>query len=143
MRLNSITANRHIFDGQIIGKPHLLLLTFDGDKALRLQVAGDGERMIADVGPLDSPFDMEECGRVEIADVTQSLFPRLRDLEVTDVEALAWNGRRVGVKLNITGGEPFHFWADGDELHWGDEVTLVGHDWLDGVAPTASERIEV
>jgi hypothetical protein len=143
MKLNSITANRHIFDGQVNGKPLRLRLTFDGDRALRLQVAGDGERMIVDDGPLDAPVDMDECGQMDITDVTQALFPTLRGLEVTDVDALAWNGSRVGVKLNVAGGEPFHFWVDGDELHWGDEAALVGHDWLDGVAPRASERIEV
>jgi hypothetical protein len=143
MRLNSVYANRHILDGQVNGKPLRLRLTFDGERALRLQVAGDGERMIADDGPLDAPFDMGEYGQVVIADVTQALFPTLRGLEVTDVEALAWNGRRVGVKLNVASGKPFHFWVDGDELCWGDEAALVGHYWLDGVAPRASERIEV
>lgn len=143
MRLNSICANRHIFDGQVNGKPLRLLLTFDSNRALRLQVAGDGERIIADDGPLDAPFDMEEYGQTDIADVTQSLFPTLRGVEVADVEALARNGRQVGVKLNVAGGDPFHFWVDGDELHWGDEVALGSHDWLDGVAPRASGCIDV
>ena len=143
MRLNSIIANRHIFDGQANGKPLRLLLNFDGGNALRLQVAGDGEQMIADAGRLDAPFDMEEYGQIDIADVTQSLFPKLRGLEVAQVETLASNGKRVGVKLNVAGGQPFHFWVDGDELHWGDEAALASHDWLDGEVPRASERIEV
>jgi hypothetical protein len=143
MRLNSITANRHIFDGQVNGKPLRLLLTFDNDRTLRLQVAGDGERMIVDDGPLDAPFDMDGYGQMDIADVTLSLFPALRGVEVAQVAELAWNGRRVGVRLNADGGDPFHFWADGDELHWGDEAALIGHDWLGGVAPRAAERIEV
>jgi hypothetical protein len=143
MKIISITANRHVFDGRVNRKPLRLLLTFDGDKALRLQVAGDGARMITDDGPLDAPFDVDEYGQIDIADVTQSLFPTLRGIEVTDVEALERNGGRVGVKLNVAGGEAFHFWVDGDEIHWGDEAALDGHDWLDGVAPTASERIEV
>jgi hypothetical protein len=143
MRLNSVSANRHIFAGQANGRPLRLLLNFDGDRTLRLRVAGDGERMIADDGPLDPPFDMGEYGQTDIADVTHSLFPTLRGVEVTDVEALAWQGRRVGVKLNVAGGQPFHFWVDGDELHWGDEASLVSHEWLDGIAPKASERIDV
>ena|SRR5881628_2205026 len=143
MRLKSIVANRHIFNGQVNGKPLRLLLSFDSDRALRLQVAGDGERMIADKGQLDAPFDMGEHGRTDIADVTQSLFATLRELEVMEVEALVWKGRRVGVKLNVAGAEPFHFWVNGDELHWGDKEALVRHDWLDGIVPTASERIEV
>lgn len=109
MRLNSISANRYFFDGQVYGKPLRLLLRFDGDRALRLQVAEDGERMIADAGPLDAPFDMDGYGQTDIADVTESLFPTLQGVEVTDVQALAWTDRRVGVKLNVAGGEPFHF----------------------------------
>jgi hypothetical protein len=143
MRLTSITANRHILGGEPNGKPLRLLITFDRDRTLRLQVAADGERMIADDGPLDAPFDMDEYGQTDIADVTQSLFPTLCGREVTDVEALAWNGRRVGVKLSAPGAEPFYFWVDGDELHWGVEAALVSHDWLDGIPPKASERIEV
>ena len=143
MKLNSVSANRHIFDGRVNGKPLRLLLTFDSNRALRLQVAGDGERMIADDGPLDAPFDMAEYGETDVADVTHSLFPELRDLEVTDVQALEWSGRHVGVKLNAAAGGPFHFWVDGDELYWGDEAALVGHGWLDGVAPRASARINV
>ena len=86
---------------------------------------------------------MDGYGQTDIADVTESLFPTLQGVEVTDVQALAWTDRRVGVKLNVAGGEPFHFWVDGDELHWGDEAALVGHDWLGGVAPSASEPIEI
>jgi hypothetical protein len=99
--------------------------------------------MMADDGPLDEPFDMGENGQTDLADVTQSLFPTLRGLAVTDIEALAWKGRRVGVKLNAVGGGPFHFWVDGDELYWGDEAALVRHEWPDGQTPKASERIQV
>lgn len=143
MRLNSISANRHTFDGQVNGKPLRLLLNFDGGRALRLQVAGNGEQMIADAGPLDSPFNMDEYGQMDIADVTRLLFPTLQGLEVARVETLASDGKRVGVKLSVVRGQPFHFWVDGDELHWGDGAALSRHDWLHGAAPTASERIEV
>ena len=143
MRLTSITANRHIFQREVYGKPLRLLLTFESGRALRLQVAGNGEQMMTDDSPLDPPFDVAEYGQTDIADVTQSLFPTLRGQEVTEVEALVWNSRRVGVKLNLAGGELFHFWVDGDELYWGDEAALVSHDWLGGVAPKASERIKI
>lgn len=143
MRLKSIAANRHLFDGQVNGKPLQLLLGFDSGCSLRLQVASDGERMIANNGRLDAPSDLDEYGQMDIADVTQSLFPTLCDLEVADVRTLALNGRMVGVKLIAASAEPFHFWVDGDELHWGDEAALANHDWLDGLAPSASERIEV
>ena len=143
MRLNSITANRHIFEGQVNGKPLRLLLNFDGGRALRLQVAGNGEQMIADDGPLDAPFNMDEHGQIDIADVTRSMFPTLQGLEVAQVETLESDGKCVGVRLSIARGQPFHIWVDDDELHWGDEAALSSHHWLHGAVPTASERIEV
>jgi len=143
MKLTSITANRYIFNGQVNQKPLRLRLGFDSGVTLRIQVAGDGERMVVDDGPLDAPFDMDEYGQVDIADVTEALFPTLRGLIVTDVDALVRNGSRVGVKLSVTGCAPFCFWVDGDELHWGYEAALVGHDWLDGLIPSVSERIEI
>lgn len=143
MKLTHITANRHIVDGLVNGKPLRLLFAFDGDVTLRLQVAEDGERMVLDDGPLDAPLDMDEYGQVDIAEVTEALFPTLRGLIVTDVNALARNGSHVGLKLSFTGCAPFYFWVDGDELHWGDEAALVGHDWLDGRIPSVSERINV
>ena len=125
------------------GKPLRLLLNFDGERVLRLQVAGTGEQMIADKGPLEAPFDMAEHGQMDVADVTQFLFSKLQSVQVTQIEALALGGKRVGVKLSVAGGPPFHFWVDGDELHWGDGAALASHDWLNGAVPTASVRIEL
>ena len=99
--------------------------------------------MIADNVPLDSPLDMAEYGKTDIADVTQTLFPALYDVEVTGVNALASNGICVGVQLDIASDEPFNFWIDGDELHWGNETALASHDWMDGMVPSASGRIVV
>lgn len=143
MRLNSIVANRHIFDGQVNGKPLRLLLNFDHGNALRLQVAANGEQIIVDDGPLDVPFGMDEYGEMDVADVTQSLFPALQDLEVAQVETLAVTGKRVGVKLSLPQGEAFHFWVDSDELYWGDSKALANHDWMGGSVPTTSEHIQI
>lgn len=141
MRLDSIAANRHLFEGRVNGKPVRLLLKFRAGRSLRLQIAGDGERMIIDDGPLDDPLDMGEYGRIDVADVTPTLFPRLGGAEVAGLRALALNGRQVGLKLGLAGGAAFHFWVDGDELHWGDEAALIGHDWLDDAVPAPSEPI--
>ena len=143
MKLNSVSAYRHIFAGEANGRPLQLLLSFDENRALRLHVAGDGERMIVDDGQLDQPVDLGEYGQTDIADITQSLLPALRSREVTDVQALARQGHPVGVKLTVVGDDPFHFWVDGDELYWGDEAALLSHDWLGGIVPRASERIQV
>lgn len=143
MRLNSIFANRHIFEGHINGRPLRLLLKFDIGHVLRLRVAADGAQMIVDDGPLDVPFDMDEYGQVDIADVTQALFPTLQGAEVEQIETLASNGKCVGVKLSAARRQSFHFWVDDDELYWGDGAAFGSYDWLDGAVPTASGRIEV
>ncbi|UKK84471.1 hypothetical protein L7H23_18170 [Sphingopyxis sp. BSN-002] len=141
MKLICVTANRHIFDGQTNGKPVRLRLTFEGNVALRLQVAGDGERMLVDDGPIDEPFDMDEYGGMDIADVTRSLFPTLVGREIVDADSLARNERCVGLRLNQTDGEPFYFWVDGDELGWGDEAALARHSWAHAPAPIVSGHI--
>jgi hypothetical protein len=143
MRLATITANRHVFDGRASGRPLRLLLTFGGGSTLRLGVAGDGFGMMVDSLPLDRPFDMNEHGSVIVVDETQSLFGRLQHWEVKEVRALQLEDRRVGVRLLFGSGDAFHFWVDGDELFWGDEGALAAHDWLDGLVPTAGERVQV
>jgi hypothetical protein len=141
MRLTSITANRHIFDGQVNKQPLRLLLDFDDGRSLRVAVAGDGEQMTIDDHPLDEPFDMAEAGEVDIADVTELLDGSLRDAQVDNVRALLWNGCRVGVQLLLKSDRSFHIWVDGDELHWGSWGALIAHDWLDGSAPAVGDRV--
>jgi hypothetical protein len=143
MRLTSITANLHSLEGRVTGKPLRLLLNFDDGQSLRLAVAGDGERMIADGQSLDGPFDMGECGAVEIGDVTQALGAHLRGADVLDVRTLAMAENRVGVQLVLVAGDAFYIWVDGDELYWGEEAALISHDWLDGVAPMPAEPVGV
>ncbi|MEO8454092.1 MAG: hypothetical protein ABI454_02935 [Sphingomicrobium sp.] len=143
MRLTSVMANQHVYDGCVNGRPIRLLLNFDDGRSLRLAVAGDGFGMVADALPLDEPFDMDECGSVVVVDVTQSLFPRLRGADVIEVSSLRLEGQQVGVNLRICGGGDTHFWVDGDELFWGDDKALSAHEWLDGVAPAAAERVQV
>lgn len=142
MRLNSILANHHVYDGEINGKPHPVLLMFDGDRSLRVRVAGDGYQLIVDDGLLDAPVDIGECGQITVADVTELLFPGLRGLEVTGLVGLFLHAKRVGMKITGADGRVIHFWAAGDELHWGDETAFANHDWLDGVRPMAGEHID-
>lgn len=141
MRLNSIAANRHIHDGRPSDELLRLLLSFDAGRRLRLQVAGDGARMIIDDGPLDDPFDMGDYGQVDAADVTLSHFPKLSALQVSGIHSLVCRKKIVGVTLEAASGRAFHFWVDGDELHWGGDAALRAHDWLDGVVPEVSGQI--
>ena len=143
MRLTTITANRHVFDGRVGCRPLRLLLTFDDGQTLRLGVAGDGFRMMVDSLPLDEPFDMDEHGSVIVEDVTQSLFGGMPNGEVEEVRALQLEDQEVGVRLLLGSGNAFCFWVDGDELFWGDEGALAAHDWLDGLVPAAGEPVQV
>src|SRR5205085_6721037 len=99
MRLASITANRHVFDGQVNGRPLRLLLSFDDGRSLRLAVTGDGSGMRAEETPLDDPFDMGEYGSIVVEDVTVSLFPSLQGAEVNELRALKLDARQVGLQL--------------------------------------------
>jgi hypothetical protein len=143
MRLTSVTANRHVFDGQVNGNPLRLLLSFENGRRLRLAVTGDGSGMLADAMPLDKPFDMGECGTVVVEDVTGSLFPTLRAADVMEVRALELDARQVGVHLLLGVGEAFHFWVEDDELFWGDGAALTTHDWPDGLIPTVGKPVKV
>lgn len=142
-KLTAVTANRHVFEGRANGRPLRLLLTFDDGRMLRLKVAGDGYRMVLDNLPLDAPFDMGEYGTVIAEDVTDLLHPRLRGAELESARELRLDGDLVGLQLRLTNGDSFHFWADGDELFWGDQTSLIAHDWLAGSVPTAGNRVSL
>jgi hypothetical protein len=143
MRLTSISANRHIFEGRLNGKPLHLLLNFASGRSLRLAVAADAEGIIVDDQPLDEPADLGELGTIDIAEVTDFVGANLREAQVENVRALVLNGRRVGVQLALATSEPFHVWVDGDELHWGPSSALFEHHWIDGLAPTPGESLQV
>ncbi|WP_417320190.1 hypothetical protein [Erythrobacter aureus] len=140
MKLTSITAERHYFNEEPNGPPLRLLLSFTNGKTLRLQVAGDGQRMIFDSDPLPGPTEMDEFGRTELSDVTRDLFPTLSGLAIDRIAELVWHRTMVGICLESETSSSFYFWVDGDELHWGDSAALQSHDWLDGVLPSVTEK---
>lgn len=98
--------------------------------------------MLIDNGSLDAPFNMGDDGRVELVDVTETLFPALYGLEVSEIEALTLRGKQVGLRLSVDSKPSFQFWVDGDELHWGDEAALRRHPWCDGEVPMASSLVQ-
>jgi hypothetical protein len=67
----------------------------------------------------------------------------LQNVEVKEVRALQLENQCVGVRLMLGSGDAFHFWVDGGELFWGDAGALAAHDWLHGLLPTVSERVQV
>lgn len=97
--------------------------------------------MLIDNGSLDAPFNMGDDGRVELVDVTEALFPALRGLQVSEIEALTLRGKQVGLRLSVYSKPSFQFWVDGDELHWGNEADLRRHPWYDGEVPVASNLV--
>ena len=143
MRLNAITANRHIFDGRVNGKPIRFRIEFEGGNGVRLHCASDGWRMTIDDKPLDEPFDMREFGRIDYADVTHELFPSLLGKDVRSLNALQLWGEHVGLSLRASDSDNFNFWNDGDEFYWGDDSKLTKHDWLDGEVPKIAEDIRI
>jgi hypothetical protein len=143
MRIATVTANRHAFDGQADGTPFRLLLAFDDGQTLRLGVAGDGYRMMMDSLPLDEPTALGEYGSIALEEVTQSLFAQLKNAEVKEVRPLRVEHQRVGIRLLLGSGDAFHFWTDGDELLWGDEDAWAAHDWVNGSIPVVGEAVEI
>ena len=139
MKLISVTANQHVLNGNVTGKPVRLLLTFDDGQTLRLAVAGDGQGMLVDRLPLEEPFNLAELGSLVIEDVTRSLDARLQNANVIHAQPLLLDGQRVGVQL-VLDEHPFHFWVDGDELWWGNDNVLSAHEWLQGIAPIAAQQ---
>ena len=143
MKLASVIANIHVFEGTRKGKPLRLLLTFENGQTIRLGVAGDGYRMLVDDQLLDEPFDMGDVGSVAVADMTHLFDARLQSAELREARELELDGQCVGVEFPLAGGTTFHFWVDGDELFWGDEEALAAHHWLDGLVPTPAGPVHV
>lgn len=139
MLLKSVLAEVHVWQGGDSDRPSALLLTFEEER-LRLRVAGDGQGMLLDREPLE-PVDMGEAGLTKVVDVTRLLDPRLEAANVATLRSLKLAGTRVGIQLVLSDGEPFHFWAESDELWWGDTAALVAHTWLDARAPTPAKAI--
>lgn len=89
------------------------------------------------------PTDLGEFGKLDVADVTEALFPQLCSADVADIKTLVKNGLLVGLKLNVANGFPFYFWVDDDELYWGPDDALVNHGWLDNEIPAATGYVHV
>ena len=145
MKLAAIHADLHVFDGEVnFGAPLRLLLRFKDGAQLRLQVAGDGEGMVLDRLPLEAPFDMGECGRVDRFDVTARLFPALAGAPIERLRAIDIRaGKRIGLALCRAGGEAFCFWVDGDAFHWGTASALAAWSWPPGEAPAIADEIVI
>jgi len=131
MKLISITANLHSFNGELNWTdPTRVRLAFSDGRSLRVRVATDGESIVLDDLPLDEPFDMGQYGRVEVHDFHNRIEPLLLDSEIATLNAIHdGNGRMIGLAVQRIEGIAFCLWNYGDELHYGDFGGLLTHDW--------------
>ncbi len=143
MKLVSIMATQHWYDGEVNGNPVALLLVFDYGRLLKLRGAGNGSAMLTGSELLDSPMDMKEYGKTGNMDVSQTLFPTLCGADVSSFESLMLDAQQVGVRLVIEEGEAYYFWNEDDELGWGDEATFSDHPWLDDDRPKIGEEFVI
>jgi hypothetical protein len=137
MKLRQVLANQHIVDGVPNGRPYQFQLVFEDAPPLRLCGGVDGWTMIVDALPLDEPAALGEIGAIAIHDVTERLPDAPADAEAHALRPLQLRGEQVGLQLVLAADQSFSFWADGDELHWGDTDALARHDWSDGEQPVA------
>ncbi len=143
MRVTSVFADLHVFDGVVNwAQPSCVALTFSDGFYIRLCGASDGETMVFDRLPLDGPYDMQECGRVEVHDVTDRIDPSLRGCECAKpVTIHDGSGHVIGLAIPRPSAAPICFWNYGDELYWGDWEVLISHDWEDWVSPSLGETL--
>ena len=142
MKLTSVMAEVHVFDGVVNGSPGRFLLGFDNGRVLGFRAAGDGFRMDRDIEPFVD-LDVGECGRFEVANMTQSLDQRLSNAEVKDVFWLKLESAQIGVQLRLADDDTFQFWVDGDELWWGDAKALDEH-WREyGDTPKPADPVQI
>ena len=139
MKKLTVLGEMHIFEGRPNGGPIRLVLELEGCEPIRLQGAGDGQSLKLDRATFDEPIDMGKYGKTQIVDLTSLIFSQSDSPVVTDVAKLTWSEFLVGLCLNPS-EEPFFFWNDGDEFHWGNRRALESHDWLDGVIPSIGDN---
>lgn len=137
MKLRRVLANQPVFDGQPNGRPYQFQLVFEDAPSLRLRGASDGWTMIVDALPLDTPATLGELGEIALHDVTDRRANALSGAEIHALRPLRLWGERVGLQLVLADDHSFNFWADDDELYWGDADALARHDWRDGQRPVA------
>ncbi|MGK9169808.1 hypothetical protein KXR53_26075 [Inquilinus limosus] len=130
MRLISITANLHSFNGELNwANPIMVRLAFNNGRAVRVRVAADGESVILDDLPLDQPCDMGQYGRIEVHDFSSKIDPLFLNSETITSSAIhSDDGRMVGLAVQRSEEVAFCFWNYGDELHYGDFGALLAYE---------------
>ncbi|HEX8192088.1 MAG TPA: hypothetical protein VF552_04245 [Allosphingosinicella sp.] len=144
MELSAVTAELHVFDGEVKwATPIRLAISFADGSHLRLSGAGDGQTLCVDRQQLEPPVDMGEYGRTAIFDLTDRLDATLRSAVVGSPVAIRLpSDQLVGLALPREVGDSFCVWIDGDEFHWGTEGELMRHEWLPGEQPVLAGNLD-
>lgn len=131
MRLISITANLHSFNGALDWRsPTRVRLAFSDGSAVRVRVDGDGESVILDDLPLDAPFDMGQYGRIEAHDLCNQVDPLLLESEIATLNAIhSVDDRIIGLAVQRNEGIAFCLWNYGDDLYYGNFDEFLAYDW--------------
>ena len=123
MRLLAITVELHAFQEELNWEEPLKLgIEIEGRPFIRMwQQRGD--RVGFDDQPLQAE-DFGDAGRVEVHDITDRLYPGIRNMEVVEVRMIEAGTEPVGLALLRPDSRAFCVWIDEDRLNWGDETAL-------------------
>jgi len=121
--LLAITAEIHAFGDELSWEEPLKLgVEISGRPFIRMwQQRGD--RVGFDDQALQ-PEDFGAAGQVEVHDITDRLYPGIRNMEVGEVRIVEAGAEPVGLALLRPDRNAFCLWIDEDRLNWGDESAL-------------------
>lgn len=122
-RLLAITVELHVFHDELNWEEPLKLgVEISGQRFIRMwQQRGD--RVGFDRQALQ-PEDFGAAGRVEVHDITDRLYPGIRNIEVSEVRVVETGDEPVGLALLGSGRNAFCLWIDEGRLNWGEEAAL-------------------
>ena len=123
MRLIAITVELHAFREELNWEEPLKLGIAITERPFIRMWQERGDRVGFDELPLQ-PEDFGDAGRVEVHDITDRLYPGIRNMEIGEVRIIEADKEPVGLALLRPDGQAFCVWIDEDRLNWGNEAAL-------------------
>ncbi|MGL4319372.1 MAG: hypothetical protein ACRCS3_00765 [Paracoccaceae bacterium] len=136
LTVSALEAELHFGQGENRATPVRFRLALSNGQNVTLSISSAGDQIVLDQRPLIAA-DMAEYGTVVLQDVVNLVAPRLVDAAVQSITLLQNKDRQIGISIN-TYHDAFHLWVDGDEWHWGNDLDLQKHHWLNGKPAVAS-----